>query len=338
MAKGMTKIEWWKNFALGLELDASGTFIYNGIKRLDELSSFRHPVDSFEILYSLSVGIERMLKVAIILLEHDEDTDIEELEESLITHNTLELVNRVTKQHPIKLGKQHKELLAILTKFYKSHRYGRFSFSSCMDVEKHGSAQTEQEKHLLVNFIVKHLKLDVDISREFSPLFNSDQIKKFIGKTVKKITNQLFSIIEGEAHKANIFTTEQRGDSKAIKVFLGFPENRLDFIDETIKKKEMLHFLMSENAKGHHTEALKYVEPLDFDTSEVPNLMKSLLDDDEFVLYADAVDFHYEEVENVKERLEFMSVMDSDVISVKQEIEGDDDFMDENINDLIENK
>lgn len=339
MAKGMTKIQLWKNFALGLELDTSGTFIYNGIKRLDELSSFRHPVDSFEILYGLSVGIERMLKVAIILLEHDDNTDIDELEESLITHNTLELVNRVTKQYPITLSKHHKEFLAILTNFYKSHRYGRFSFSSCMGLEMHGSPQIDQEKHLLVNFIVKHLKLDVDISSEFYPLFNSDRIKRFVGKTVRKVTDQLFSIIESEAHKANIYTTEQRGDSKAIKVFLGFPEDRLDFIDETIKKKEMLHFLMSENAKGSHTEALKYVEPLDFDTSEVPNLMKSLLDDNEFVLNADAVDFYYEEVENVKERLEFMSVMDSDVISVQHESDDDDDGLsDEIINDLTDNK
>lgn len=333
----MTKMLWWKNFALGLELDASGTFIYNGIKRLDELSSFRHPVDSFEILYSLSVGIERMLKVAIILLEHDDDIDIEELEKSLITHNTLELVNRVTKQHPLSLGKHHKEFLGILSKFYKSHRYGRFTFSSCMDLEKHEQPQIEQEKHLLVNLIVKHLKLDVDLNNEFFPLLNSDQIKKFIGKTVRKITNQLFSIIQSEARKANIYTTEQRGDSKAIKVFLGFPSERLDFIDETIKKKEMLHFLMSENAKGSHTEALKYVEPLDFDTSEVPNLMKSLLDDNEFVLNADAVDFYYEEVENVKERLEFMSVMDSDVISAQHESENDN-FSDNIISDLTENK
>lgn len=333
MVEGMTKTQWWKNFALGLELDASGTFIYNGIKRLDELSSFRHPVDSFEILYGLSVGIERMLKVAIILSEHDDNTDIEELEKSLITHNTLELVNRVTKQHPLSLGKQHKEFLAILSKFYKSHRYGRFSFSSCMDLEKNESPQIEQEKYLLVNLIVKYLKLDVDISNEFFPLFNNDQIKKFIGKTVRKITNQLFSIIQSEARKVNIYTTEQRGDSKAIKVFLGLPSDRLDFIDETIKKKEMLHFLMSDNAKGEHTEALKYVEPLDFDISEVPNLMKSLLDDDEFVLNADVIDFYYEEVENVKERLEFMSVMDSDIISEQHESEDDDDFSDEIINE-----
>jgi len=27
--------EWWKNFGLGLEVDASGAFIYNGIKLLD---------------------------------------------------------------------------------------------------------------------------------------------------------------------------------------------------------------------------------------------------------------------------------------------------------------
>lgn len=311
----MTKIEWWKNFALGLELDASGTFIYNGIKRLDELESFRHPVDSFEILYDLSVGIERMLKVAIILLEHNESTDIEELEESLITHNTLCLVERIDKQHPLLLGNQHKEFLAILTKFYKSHRYGRFSFSSCMNLEKNDSPQIDQEKSMLVEFIVKYLKLDVDLSSEFYPLFNNDRIKKFIGKIVRKVTNQLFSIISNEALKANIYTTEQRGDSKAIKIFLGFPRDRLDFIDENIKKKEMLLFLMSDKAKGTHTEALKHVEPLDFDSSEVPNLMKSLIDDNEFFLYSDSVDELYEDVEDIKGRIEFMSIIDSDVIS-----------------------
>lgn len=83
----MKPTEWWKNFALGIELDVAGTFIYNGIRALHELHHFQHPVDSFEILYNLSVGIERLLKVAIILIEHSESEDLNSLEESLITHN-----------------------------------------------------------------------------------------------------------------------------------------------------------------------------------------------------------------------------------------------------------
>jgi hypothetical protein len=57
----MTPEEWWKNFALGIELDTASTFIYNGIRTLEDLQSFQHPVDTFEILYNLSVGIERLL-------------------------------------------------------------------------------------------------------------------------------------------------------------------------------------------------------------------------------------------------------------------------------------
>ena len=74
--------EWWKNFGLGLEVDVSGAFIYNGIKLLDITESFNHATDVFEILYNLSVGIERLAKVAIVLVEHDNEVKIEDLEES----------------------------------------------------------------------------------------------------------------------------------------------------------------------------------------------------------------------------------------------------------------
>jgi hypothetical protein len=37
----MRRDEWWKNFGLGLELDASGAFIYNGIKFLDSLEGLK---------------------------------------------------------------------------------------------------------------------------------------------------------------------------------------------------------------------------------------------------------------------------------------------------------
>ena len=81
----MTPEEWWKNFALGMELDVAGAFIFNGVKRLDEVENFYYPTDIFEIFYNLSVGIERLLKVAIILVEHHDQTDMEALEKSLIS-------------------------------------------------------------------------------------------------------------------------------------------------------------------------------------------------------------------------------------------------------------
>jgi hypothetical protein len=147
----MTPGEWWKNFALGIEIDASGTFVYNGIRALHELVSLSHPVDSFEVLYNLSVGIERLLKVAIILIEHHDQIDIEQFEESLISHNTIDLANRVDSHRSLQLSNVHREFLSLLSKFYKTHRYGRYSLSAVPNIY--------EEKRLFLEFVAKHLQI-----------------------------------------------------------------------------------------------------------------------------------------------------------------------------------
>lgn len=91
--EGMRRGEWWKIFALGIELDVAGTFIYNGLDHLNKVEHFYHLVDTFEILYNLSVGIERVVKIAILLCEHNDEDAVEALEKSLITHNTQALID-----------------------------------------------------------------------------------------------------------------------------------------------------------------------------------------------------------------------------------------------------
>src|SRR2546422_299838 len=91
---------------------------------------------------------------------------------------------------------------------------------------------------------------------EWFSLRNTDQIRRFVRKVVKRITDSLFKVVRQRAGELNIYTDELRGDSKAIKTFYG---KRLDFIDETIKKKELLLFLMSEKAAGDHLRLLKSI-------------------------------------------------------------------------------
>lgn len=100
----MKREKWWKNFALGIELNVVGTFIFNGVKRLDEIENFHCTEDIFEILYNLSVGIERLLTVAIVLVEHDNQMNIKDFEKRLITHNVMELTNRLRAMHDLNLG------------------------------------------------------------------------------------------------------------------------------------------------------------------------------------------------------------------------------------------
>jgi hypothetical protein len=182
----MKRDEWWKNFALGLELDASGAFIYNGIKLLDEAERLSHPIDVFEILYNLSVGIERLLKVAIVLIEHNDQMTIQEFEESLITHNTQQLLERLNSHRDLKLTGIHREFLGLLSKFYKTHRYGRYSLGSVTNIDA--------ERALFLEFLKKHLDLNTDIYETFGTFSNTDQIRKFVGKTIKRITDAIYSM------------------------------------------------------------------------------------------------------------------------------------------------
>ena len=220
----MTPEEWWKNFALGIEIDASGTFLYNGIRALHELVSLRHPVDSFEVLYNLSVGIERLLKVAIILLEHHDQIDIEQFEKSMISHNTIDLANRVNLKKSLHLSGVHREFLSLLSNFYKTHRYGRYSLSAVPNIN--------EEQRLFLEFVAKHLQISVPIDDEYAPIPNTNRIRRFVGKVVKKICSEIYGVVSQRARELNIYTAEIRGDTKSLKVFYG---ERLDFIDETFK-------------------------------------------------------------------------------------------------------
>jgi len=296
--------EWWKNFVLGVEVDISGTFIYNGIKRLDELDGLSNPADIFEILYSLSVGIERLLKVAIVLIEHDNQLDMEKFEKSLISHDVMGLAHRVTEFHNLGLSNVHNEFLSLLSKFYKTHRYGRFSLGSIPNIKS--------ERDAFLQYLEKHLKIEVPHSDSFIPVYNSDKIRKFIGKVVCKIAKNVFNVISKQARTLNIYTNELRGDSKAIQVFYA---ERLDFIDERIKKKELLLFLMHPKSSGGHIDLVRSFEPLDLEPDMTSSYMKALINDSHLHDIEGEIDELYFEIKDVGKRIELIEIIDSEYLS-----------------------
>lgn len=299
----MKPTEWWKNFALGIEIDAAGTFIYNGIKSLHEIPSFHYTADVFEILYNISVGIERLFKVAVILIEHDDQCDAQALEQSLITHSTAELAKRVANYKALNLSSVHNEYLSLLSRFYKTIRYNRFSLNSVPHVY--------EEKENLLAFLHKYIHIDLS-NDDLNPIQNTNQIRKFIGRTTKTVTDKVFRIIRERAEELNIYTNELRPESKAHKVFYG---DRLDFIDEEIKKKEMLLFLMSSKSEGPHKFLMQSIEALDMDSGMLPNYIQAILNDRHLPFVEEMVDELYTEIENVKDRLDFVSQFDNDYFS-----------------------
>lgn len=275
MRKELNKPDFfWKNWRLGTEVQISGTFIYNALYFLDTLDHIQNEEDIFEFLYNLSIGIERLQKIAIVLLEHDENTEQQAFEKSLITHDHLLLHHRITLTKEIKLGKVHFKFLNLLRDFYTSYRYERFN--------KNSVYKPDFDKKMFQEFLYGELKIKTSNNDELwypyhkeEWIENSIRVKKFIGKIVGKIVSSLYEIISNQAREIGTFTYEIRYGSKAYKIFMA---EEYTFEKETNFKKEILIQLM--NKDGFNDAFSSYVKslvPLGFDETNSSYYMRYLL-------------------------------------------------------------
>lgn len=297
--KDMSAADFWKNFRLGEEVHIAGTFIYNGLRRFHELQLFDHSDELFEFLYDLSVGIERLLKIAVVLHEHTTAADQDALEKSLITHNHLDLLVRVRKHVSINFGKPQNELLQLLSAFYKSLRYDRFTLNSAYE----GSKEADAVRKLLS----KHLHIEFP-ERNFLPsTTNEDQYRSFISRTVLKISRTIYKIIDDRSCALGLYTYELRHGSKAESVFL----REVEIGDEDMLWKELLIFFMGVDPSTGYLKFLKGISPLGFDPALVSDYLDCFKSDTAKAAVMDELEFHYEEMdpEERKQRLRMMGVI-----------------------------
>lgn len=277
--------EYWKNFSLGTELDIAGRFIYNALQTFHLMEHFRSEEDAFEFLYALSVGIERLVKIALILTEHDKQPDQEKFEQELITHNHQVLVGRLQRHHDLNLGTAHKDLIAILSRFYKSHRYGRYSLRSV--------ATHAQERDDLKQFLEKHLRITIDIESMLGVTRNERRHRKFVGNVVRKIVDPVFEIITNEARRLNIYTYEIEYASKASKIF---QFKTFDFENEDILHAELLAYFVSAKSRGPNTKFIReHIHALAFDPELEADYIAALRSDRSKLEVLDELDTLYED-------------------------------------------
>lgn len=294
----------WKNFRLGTELHVSGAFIYDALLLLDKMEHFNHEDECFTFLYYTAVGIERLEKIAIILLEHNPQTDQEKFEKSLITHNHLELIYRIKRQSTLKLGKVHNKFLQLLSDFYKTYRYDRYNLSSVF--------HPNQDKTKLTQFICDELQTkDNDCSFFTSEIIIDTRIRHFIGKTISKISTQLFEIIEEQARHLRLYTYEIRYESKAFKIFVS---KEYSFDDERQCQKEVLVYLMNKkNSEDVFTRYVNSIKPLDLEGEENNTYARFLFDFSKETIVTDEISQIYEDNEYGKDRTEAISLIGEDI-------------------------
>jgi len=286
----------WKNFRLGDELHIAGSFIYNGLRRYHELQQLEYTDEVFDFLYNLAVGIERLLKIAIVLHEHSDLSDQEALEQSLITHSHLDLVARLRQRSAIKFSKPQNELLQLLGTFYKTLRYDRFSINSV--------SQSRKETAAILAFFSKHLKVDFP---ERSSLFgtpNEDRFRDFIQRTVLKISQTLYDVIAARSSALGLYTYELRSGSKAESIFL----RKVKIADEDVLWKELLIFLMNTAPTTGYLKFLKQIEPLNFDPALLRDYLNCFKSDASKAAVMDELDWHYGEMDTSIRNERFVTI------------------------------
>lgn len=296
----MNKMEIWKNFDLGTELDVSGCFIYNGLKSLHEIETLHYSSDIFEILYNLSVGIERLLKINIILIEHNDNTNLEEFEKSLITHNTMELLARVQKNKKLPISNIHNDFIQMLSKFYKSYRYDRYSPVSGTDIDK--------EKKSLHAFIEKNLNFKIHDTFPFEITHIDIKLKKSFGKVVGKIVSSLYDILQDEARRLNLYTYEVRYNSKAGKIFI---RKEYNFENEDVLSKELLIFFINTKERASHLNLIHDIDHLDFDPALETDYIQSMNSFEKKLVILDELESLYEDIDKPGDRLSLINAIGS---------------------------
>lgn len=261
----------------------------------------------FEVLYNLAVGFERLLKIQIALMEINQETNLDEFEESLITHSHLELVARINKIKPLNFSTPHNDLLQILSKFYKSHRYNRFQLSSIKDSTPETSA--------LISFFVKHLKLKFPETPDFFYLPNTWREKRFLGKIVGKIVNSLYEAVYISARAKNLYTYEINHGTKAYKIFL---MKDFNFFKEEILAKEILIFLSNTKETSGCLSYIKNLECLGFDPELTADYVSALSCDKKKLWCMDELESIYEDLDNKCDRLKMLELIGNTDVHIEE--------------------
>jgi len=294
----MNPSEFWQNFRLGEEQEIAAGFIYDGLRQLHELENLNSQVDIFPILYNLAIGIERLLKVSINLIEFDKSTDVAEFQKRLKTHKHVSLFNRIDRIKSLELKGEHLDFLNLLSKFYNSERYDRLTFSAT-NPGKGSSKEVES----FLDFLNKYVDISL-IHKDLLGVKNTDETKAFIGGIVSDIVKKMRDIIYEQSRSKNIYTHEiSSSSSKAAKILYGKERHTFAFEDKAMI--ELIIYLVNLSGDGA-TDLMRTIDPIDFDEGLIPDYIKAILYKNPRYIESviDEIDYQYDNLEDKEDRFD----------------------------------
>lgn len=209
------------------------------------------------------------------------------------------LLHRIKQHTTVNLSTLHNELLSLLSNFYKTLRYHRFSLTSGTDLQK--------ERDALCGLLAKYLHVDIPDPDSILGTPNQFRYRKFLLNSVQKISTTIYQIVEKRAQELNLYTYELRHGSKAQTIFLG----EGDIPAEEVLWKELLIFFMNTKATSGYLEFLRNVTPLEFDPELVDEYLDCFQSDAAKAFALDELEHHYEQLTDKGDRLKMMEVIGS---------------------------
>jgi len=303
LSMNFDRIAFYKNFKMGTEIDISGTFIFSGMKELEKIKYYAVASEVFSFLYHIAVGIERLQKVLLVLLEEIEEDKINEFEESLKTHNHVELHNRINNKSSIKISSREINFLNVLRDFYKNCRYDRFTIDGNYDMEI-----------VSINKYIESNIIGDDLERHFisGEIENNSKVKELFGRVIGSLSRKYYTEIQVQSRKQNLYTYELRYDSPAGKIFSSeFRKDSLreQSIIEQIALKELLLYLTNTKESNSFLRFFREIEPIDLDPAMlneyIEELCKGIISQD----LIDTVESLYTDLSDSQSRIETISVI-----------------------------
>lgn len=315
----MTKLEYFKNFNIGKEMDLAGTFAYNALSTLNTTQDVYLNDQIFMFLYNASVSVERMQKCVLFMYGNYNGTEIEQFAETIKIHDHQNLQCKINDYTRKKLSEEQNALLILLRNFYADGRYANYSMDGAYDY-----------KSALEAFVRQYYDASMVKTHFFTEdTYVSEEAKERIGRTLGKLLRYYYDLIREKAHELNLYTYELRSGSPAERVFLNtFPKSSLQAINASERNAlaELIVYLITNKDSTGYLNYVRGLNPLDLDPHLVPEYLADIMNRQIPQSLVDEVTSIYEDMsyEQVADRKGSISVIGETHVYFLEDDEDDD--------------
>jgi hypothetical protein len=266
----LTKVEYFKNFNIGREIDLAGTFAYNALSILNTTQDIYLNDQIFMFLYNASVSVERMQKCVLFIYGNYNGSEIEQFAKKLKNHDHQNLQCKINEYTKKKLSEEQNALLMLMQNFYADGRYANYSMDGAYDY-----------KSALEDFVKRYYDASMVKTNFFAKdTYISEEAKERIGRTLGKLLYYYYDLIREKANALNLYTYELRNGSPAERVFLNtFPKNSLQAINTSERNAlaELIVYLITNKDSTGYLNYVRGLKPLDLDPHMVPEYLADIM-------------------------------------------------------------